>query len=43
VVVGDRAGRMGRLRIDGARLRFLSDHRNGSNEILAYFETQVER
>jgi hypothetical protein len=43
VLVADRMGRMGSLRIEGARLAYVADHRDGSNEILAYVERQVTR
>ena len=39
--VADRAGQMGTLRVDGARLGYLAVHRDGSNEILAYVERQI--
>ncbi len=40
--VADRAGSMGRLRVDGARLRYLPHTNAGANEVLAYFERQVQ-
>lgn len=43
LAVADSAGRMGRLRVDGARLSYLADHRDGSNDVLAYLERQVAR
>ncbi|MDQ3809781.1 MAG: hypothetical protein M3336_05775, partial [Chloroflexota bacterium] len=43
VEVGDRHGRMGRLRMEGARLSYLPDLRDGSNEILAYAESQLNK
>jgi hypothetical protein len=39
--VADRVGRMGRLRIDGARLSYMAEHRDGSNDILAFVERQI--
>jgi hypothetical protein len=43
LIVADQAGRMGNLRVDGARLAYRSEYRAGSNEILAYVERQVTR
>jgi hypothetical protein len=41
VDVADRVSHMGRLEVDGARLRYFADHRDGSNEVLAYVEMQI--
>jgi hypothetical protein len=41
VVVADRAGRVGTLRVDGARLAYRALQGDGSSEILAYVERQV--
>jgi hypothetical protein len=43
LLVADRIGRMGSLRIDGSRLAYWADHRAGSNEVLAYVERHVTR
>jgi hypothetical protein len=39
--VADRVGRMGTLRVDGARLSYEAEHRDGSNEVLSYLERQI--
>jgi hypothetical protein len=39
--VADRAGSMGVVRVQGARLRHLPAHGNGSSELLAYFQVQA--
>ena len=41
--VGDRAGAMGRIVIDGSRMRFYCAHGDGSNDVLAFVESQVTR
>jgi hypothetical protein len=41
IPVGDEVARMGRLLVDGARLSYYSQFKDGSNEVLAYFEHQV--
>jgi len=43
VLVADAAGAMGRLHVDGARLTYRSEYGEGSNEVLAYVERQVEQ
>jgi len=43
LLVGDRVGRMGRVLIDGARMTYLAEHGEGSNEVLAFVESQVTR
>jgi hypothetical protein len=43
VPVADGIGRMGSLRIDGSRLAYTAEYRDGSNELLAYVERQVTR
>lgn len=39
--VTDRAGAMGRIEVDGARLRHAPDRRDGSSSLLAFFAHQV--
>jgi hypothetical protein len=39
--VGDAAGRLGRLEVDGARLVHRAERRDGSNNLLAFFAHQV--
>jgi hypothetical protein len=39
--VADEAGCVGKIRIDGARVEHHAGHREGSNELLAYFVRQV--
>lgn len=39
--VGDEAGTMGKLEIDGARVRHVPEKRDGSSNLLAYFAHQV--
>ncbi len=41
--VADEAGCVGSIHVDGARLEHRSGHREGSNELLAYFVRQVSR
>jgi hypothetical protein len=41
VRLADAAGSVGNIRVDGARLEHRSGHREGSNELLAYFVRQV--
>jgi hypothetical protein len=43
VLVADAAGTMGHLHVDGARLTYRSEYGEGSNEVLAYVERQVEQ
>ena len=43
VLVADGAGTVGRLYIDGARLTYRSEYGEGSNELLAYVERQIEQ
>jgi hypothetical protein len=43
LTVADRAGPMGRLVVDGARLRYLSDYGEPSNDVLAFVESQITR
>jgi len=42
VPVADRAGRMGTLRINGTRVEYVSQHKNGSNEVLAFVARQID-
>jgi hypothetical protein len=39
--VGDAAGRLGWIHVDGARLEHRAERRDGSNNLLAYFAAQV--
>jgi hypothetical protein len=41
IPVADRAGPMGRLRVDGSRIEHLPVHKDGSSNLLAYFHVQV--
>jgi hypothetical protein len=43
LLVADNAGTMGRLSVDGARLTYRSEYGEGSNEVLAYLERQVQQ
>jgi hypothetical protein len=43
LLVADSAGTMGHLYVDGARLTYRSEYGEGSNEVLAYVERQVEK
>jgi hypothetical protein len=43
IVVADAVGRMGVVHVRGARLAYAAEHRDGSNEVLAYFVRQVAR
>ena len=43
LAVADRAGSMGTVFVDGARMRYVSDHGEGSNDVLAFIESQVTR
>ncbi|HEY3058466.1 MAG TPA: hypothetical protein VGL99_05775 [Chloroflexota bacterium] len=43
LVVADRAGAMGRVTIDGARMRYQCERGDGSNDVLAFIESQVTR
>jgi hypothetical protein len=43
IAIADDVARMGRLVVDGARVKYHSQYRDGSNEVLAYFEQQVGR
>jgi hypothetical protein len=43
LTVADRAGSMGRLVVDGARLKYQPDHGGASNDVLAYVESQITR
>jgi hypothetical protein len=41
IPVADRAGQMGRILVDGARVRHLPAHKDGSSDLLAFFQSQV--
>lgn len=43
IPVEDAAGTMGRIVVDGARLQHHATHRDGSNELLAYFQVQADK
>ena len=41
LTIADRAGRLGRIRVDGARIGVEAEHRAGSNNLLNFFVEQV--
>ena len=41
IPVSDRAGSMGRIRVNGSRIEHRPDYRHGSSDLLAYFHSQV--
>jgi hypothetical protein len=41
IPVADRAGPMGHVRVDGSRIQHRPVHKDGSNDLLAYFHVQV--
>jgi hypothetical protein len=42
LAVGDAAGRLGAVRVEGARVEHRAERRDGSNNLLAFFAAQVE-